>query len=146
MTFAVQASSTSSDVAFAVAMFSFFRAFGQTVGVAIGGTIFQNQMKLKLLTYPALAPMAAQYSRDAASLVAIIKDYPPGLDKNNLIQSYADALKIVWVTLCGLSALALITSFWIKGLDINRALETDQAFQQETRVPDIEKTPQVESS
>ena len=83
--FAVQASSANSDVAFAVAMFSFFRACGQAIGVTIGGTIFQNQMRLKLLTYPTLAPMATQYSRDVASLVEIIRGFPAGLDKANLI-------------------------------------------------------------
>jgi hypothetical protein len=43
--------------------------FGQTVGVAIGGTIFQSHMKNNLLPYPLLADMASEYSKDASGLV-----------------------------------------------------------------------------
>jgi hypothetical protein len=45
--------STSADpenLAIAVAMFSFFRALGQAIGVAVGGVVFQNRM----FTNPAL--------------------------------------------------------------------------------------------
>lgn len=140
MAFAIQASSTNKDLAFAVAMFSFFRAFGQAIGVAVGGTVFQNQMKKKLLSYPLLASRADEYSRDASSLVQIVKTMPAGLAKSQLIQSYADALKIVWVTMCGMSALALILSLWTKGLDLNKPLETEQGFRDEDKIQDDEKT------
>lgn len=135
MAFAIQASATNRDLAFAVAMFSFFRAFGQALGVAVGGTVFQNQMKTKLLTYPALASNAEEYSRDAAALVQIIKGFPKdqGDAKGQLVQSYADALKVVWVTMCGLSAVAMVASSWTKGLDMDRPLETEQGFWEERR-------------
>ena len=124
MAFAIQASSSNKDLAFAVAMFSFFRSFGQALGVAIGGTVFQNQMRQKLRAYPALAPKAEEYSRDAAALVQIIKQFPieQGEVRAQLVQSYADALKVVWVTMCGLSALAMVASIWTKGLDMNSPL------------------------
>lgn len=134
MAFSIQASATNRDLAFAVAMYSFFRAFGQAIGVAVGGTVFQNSMKKKLLQYPSLAPMAEQYSRDAASLVEIIKGYAPNAMvgdksvKEELMQAYADSLKVVWVTMCGLAVVALLASFAIRGLDLNRPLETEQGF------------------
>lgn len=133
MAFAVQASTTNEDLAFAVAMFSFFRAFGQAVGVAVGGTVFQNQVKKKLLGYPLLASKAEEYSRDSSGLVQIIKQMPEGLEKMQLRQSYADALKIVWVTMCALSAIALVLSLWTKGYDLNRPLETEQGFREEKK-------------
>lgn len=130
MAFAIQASATNKDLAFAVAMFSFFRAFGQAIGVAVGGTVFQNQIKMRLGTYPALASNAERYSRDAAALVQIIKDFPRerGDAKGQLVQSYADALKVVWATMCGLSAVAMVASAWTVGLDMDRPLETEQGF------------------
>jgi MFS family permease len=128
MAFAIQAASTNADLAFAVAMFSFFRAFGQTIGVAVGGTVFQNEMKKQLLGYALLASKAEEYSKDASSLVQVIKRFPEGPAKSQLIQSYADALKIVWVTMCAMSAVALILSLWTKGLDLNKPLETEQGF------------------
>ncbi|KAL8880903.1 MAG: hypothetical protein Q9198_001787, partial [Flavoplaca austrocitrina] len=87
MAFAIQASQTNEDLAFAIAMFSFFRAFGQAIGVAVGGTVFQNQMKSKLLTYPALASKAEEYSKDASSLVQIIKSMQDDAVKQNLQQA-----------------------------------------------------------
>jgi len=140
MAFGIQASATNRDLAFAVAMFSFFRAFGQAIGVAVGGTVFQNTMKKKLLAYPALAPKAEEYSRDAASLVQIIKGFSTAgaaasgehvgneVVRAQLVQAYADSLKVVWVTMCGLAAVALVASAATKGLDLNRPLETEQGF------------------
>ena len=139
MAFAIQASSTNADLAFAIAMFAFFRAFGQAIGVAIGGTVFQNQMKVKLLAIPDLASKADQYSRDATSLVQIIKGMQDGAMKLQLQQSYADSLKVVWLTMCGLSALGLILSVWTRGLDLNKPLETEQGFQAKSIVDEEKK-------
>ena len=139
MAFAIQAATTNKDLAFAVAMFAFFRAFGQAIGVAIGGTIFQNQMKVKLAAYPLLAPRASEYAADASSLVQIIKSMQGGIAKDQLIQSYADSLKTVWAVMCGLAFVALLSSFFIESLDINRALETEQGFQYEDTLVDEEK-------
>ncbi|KAL8714746.1 MAG: hypothetical protein Q9220_001259 [cf. Caloplaca sp. 1 TL-2023] len=139
MAFAIQASQTNKNLAFAVAMFSFFRAFGQAIGVAVGGTVFQNQMKIKLAAYPALASKADEYSKDAASLVQIIKAMQDGVAKESLKHAYADSLKVVWATMCGLAAVGLIASLWTKGLDMNKPLETEQGFIEEKRGTDEEK-------
>ena len=143
MAFAVQASSLSEDQAFAVTMFSFFRSFGQAIGVAVGGTIFQNQIAKKLMAYPLLAPNAASYSSDAAALVQVIKsmvgDPAQKMQHADLIQAYADALKVVWVVMCALAAFAGLTSFWIKGLDMNAPLSTEQGFTEPKKAADPEK-------
>ena len=109
-------------------MYSFFRALGQALGVAIGGAVFQNQIHRKLLAYPLLAPHAAEYSKDAAGLVAVIQRLPEGEGRRELIQGYADSLKVIWVTMCGLAGVALVASLWTEGLDLNRPLETEQYF------------------
>ncbi|KAL8697132.1 MAG: hypothetical protein Q9224_002454 [Gallowayella concinna] len=139
MAFAIQASSTNADLAFAIAMFSFFRAFGQAIGVAVGGTIFQNQVKTKLLSYPALASKADEYSKDASRLVQIIKAMQDGIVKEDLKHAYADSLKVVWATMCGLAGVGLILSLWTKGLDMNKPLETEQGFLEERKTADEER-------
>ncbi|CAO1598150.1 hypothetical protein XANCAGTX0491_001922 [Xanthoria calcicola] len=139
MAFAIQASQTNEDLAFAIAMFSFFRAFGQTLGVAVGGTVFQNQMKSKLLAYPALASKAGEYSKDASGLVQIIKSMQDDAMKQNLQHAYADSLKVVWATMCGLGTAGLILSLGTKGLDMNKPLETEQYFLDERNTADEEK-------
>lgn len=140
MAFAIQASQTNEDLAFAVAMFSFFRAFGQAIGVAVGGTVFQNQMKMKLMAYPALASKAEEYSKDASSLVQVIKAMKDGVVKEDLQHAYADSLKVVWATMCGLAAAGLIVSLWTRGLDMNKPLETEQGFIEEKKRRDEERS------
>ncbi|KAJ9648613.1 hypothetical protein H2201_000944 [Coniosporium apollinis] len=140
MAMATQASASNEDQAHAVAMFTFIRAFGQTVGVAVGGVIFQNQMKKQLLMYPLLADMAEEYSRDASGLVEIIKHMPDGLEqKLQLRIAYTDALERVWYVLCVISFIAFVASFWIRPLALDRALETEQGFIHEQKETDAEK-------
>ena len=139
MTFSVQAATKNKDLAFAVALFSFFRALGQAIGVAVGGVIFQNQLKKKLLTYPLLAPMANAYSSDASGLVQIIKEMQHGPTRTQLIQSYADSLKTVWIVMCALAGVALLSSLLIQGFELDRALETEQGFKIAETSTDEEK-------
>jgi hypothetical protein len=139
MALAVQASAVVKDQAYAANMFSFFRAFGQTLGVAIGGVIFQNQMKKKMLTFPLLADVASEYSRDAAGLVQIIKNMPAGEMKEQLRTSYTDALKYIWIVMTVLSALALFATMFIDEYSMDTALETEMGFKDKDKVKDIEK-------
>jgi MFS family permease len=128
LNFAVQASATNKNLAIAVAMFTFFRAFGQAISVAIGGVIFQNRLRANLLGYPTLAPMATHYSQYAAGLVTIIKDMPDGIDKANLKEAYSDSLRIIWVFLCAVSGVAMLLSLLTESYDFNRAPVTNQGM------------------
>lgn len=140
MAFAVQASSSDADMAFAVALFSFFRAFGQSIGVAVGGVIFQNELRKELLKFPALVSLADEYSQDAASLVQIIKAMPKDLPlRAQIVESYAQALQIVWAVMCAFAGLGLVSSFFTRGLSLDRALVTEQGFLHDEKIPDEEK-------
>lgn len=123
---AIQASVASEHVAMAIAMFSFFRALGQALGVAIGGVIFQNRIYANLLTYPGLAPHASEYSADSSALVRIIQNMPHGQDKADLKQAYADSLRIVWAVCCAISGLGLLVSLPAKHYSLDQALSTQQ--------------------
>jgi hypothetical protein len=139
MTFSIQGSNSNENIAFAVAFFTFFRTFGQAVGVAVGGVVFQNQMTVKLLAYPLLAPMAATYSQDAAGLVEVIKAMSTDLPQRaQLIQAYADSLKTVWLVMCCLSAAALVSSIFIKEYTLNVEHVTEQRLQNGRRSADVE--------
>ncbi|KAI8940027.1 hypothetical protein NX059_003749 [Plenodomus lindquistii] len=125
--------------AYAANMFTFFRAFGHTLGVAIGGVIFQNQMKKKMLTYPLLAALADEYSKDAAGLVQIIKAMPNGNMKDQTKESYTYSLKYIWVVMTVFAAVALFASIFVEEYDMNGALEAEMGFQHEQKVADPEK-------
>jgi MFS family permease len=45
MSFAIQAAASNADLPFVATLYSFFRCFGQILGVAVGGTVFQNRVK-----------------------------------------------------------------------------------------------------
>ena len=126
--FQLQAASTNEDMAFTVAMFTFFRSFGQALGVAIGGVIFQNEMVAKLKKYPHYAAQASELAKDAAALVQMIRQTPAGTDKLDLQTAYTDSLRTVYIFICALAAVALVTTFFIKAYDINVALETQQGL------------------
>ncbi|KZF26094.1 MFS general substrate transporter [Xylona heveae TC161] len=140
MTFSIQSQSSDEKLAFAVAMFTFFRTFGQALGVAVGGVIFQNQIKHKLEQYPSLAPQAGELSKDASGLVQIIKSMADSVpEKALLIKSYTDSLKIVWISMCAFSAVAMIACFFLKAYSLDRAHETEQGFRHERELGDEEK-------
>lgn len=143
MSFSIQAAASNADLPFAAAMFSFFRAFGQMLGVAIGGVIFQNEMTKKLQVYPELAPMAKTYSSDASAMVQIIKNMSASEDlaKTHLIQAYVDSLRVLWIVMCTFAGLSLILSIlWVKEHSLERELETDQGFRHDVKLTDSELT------
>lgn len=136
--FGVQAATPNKDTASAVALFTFLRAFGQTVGVALGGVIFQNEIKKQIQSHPLIASHAVEWSADASGLVTVIKAMQEGAVKQELIKSYADALKVVWIFICAISAVGLFASLFTKHFSLDRALETDQGFVGDEKVSDEE--------
>lgn len=126
----VQASATNQNLTVAVAMVVFFRAFGQAVGIAIGGVIFQNRMRHELLKYPEWRSEAGVLSQDAAALVTVIKgmDDTSGVDgpKYHMKQAYTDSLRVIWVFMAGVAGVGLALSLFVKKYDLNRALKTEQ--------------------
>lgn len=138
MGLAIQAAGRPQDAGHSAAFYSFLRVFGQSLGVAIGGVVFQNQIKQKLLAYPLLAPMATEYSKDATALVGIIKVMQEGTAKAQLIQAYADSLKTIWLVMCVMSGVAMIANAFIKGYTLEQEHKTLQGFVEE-KVEDAEK-------
>ncbi|KAJ5238343.1 hypothetical protein N7468_002962 [Penicillium chermesinum] len=114
--YAVQAAAVPKNVPIAVAMFSFFRALGQAIGVAIGGVIFQNRMRANLLKYSSLAARASEYSQDAAGLVQVIQTMTDSGEKSDLKTAYTDSLRTVWAVNCVISGIALLLSLFHRGV------------------------------
>ncbi|PUU73291.1 major facilitator superfamily domain-containing protein [Tuber borchii] len=141
MAYAIQASATDEDMAYAVSMFSFFRAFGQAFGVAIGGVIFQNALKKEIAKHAVLRAMAGDYAADAVALVQVIKMMPRGTEgREELLISYAAALKMVWKVMIGFGAVGLLTSFATEGLSLDRELKTEHGLVEKKPIGDSEKS------
>jgi hypothetical protein len=119
------------DVAYAASMYTFSRSFGQCIGVAIGGAIFQTQFAIKLRAYPALASQASSLAKEASALVQIVKAMDEGsAERAMIVEAYADSLKVVWAIMAGLAFVGLVTSAFTEGLDVNREPEAEQRLQE----------------
>jgi MFS family permease len=129
--FSIQSACEDEDLASAVSMYSFFRAVGQTLGVAVGGVILQNQLAIKISGYPQLAHLASAYSQDATALAQMLRGMPDSQDRQDLIQAYADALKVVWIVMCGLAGAGFLVSLLIKDYPLDRFVPAAQAAEGE---------------
>ncbi|EZG18478.1 MFS multidrug transporter [Trichophyton rubrum] len=128
--FAIQASALKGHMSMAVAMFSFFRAFGQAIGVAIGGVIFQNRMVAKLRKYPEFsAPgLAEKLSKDAAVLVQVVRGMPEGPQKMHLKEAFTGSLRFVWIVCCVLLAVGGLLSVFTASYDLNQGIDSEQTL------------------
>ncbi|KAL5333064.1 major facilitator superfamily domain-containing protein [Aspergillus crustosus] len=125
----VQASATNKNLTVAVAMVVFFRAFGQAVGIAVGGVIFQNRMMQELKRYVEWESQAVELSKDAAALVMVIQGMGAGVAKEHLKLAYTDSLRVIWAFMAGVSGMGLGLSVFVKKYDLNRALKTEQGVE-----------------
>lgn len=129
----VQAAVDPNYLSMAVTMAPFFRVLGQAVGVAIGGVVFQNRIKQLFANHPSLGKSAGEFANDASSLVEYIKALPKGSAERHVIESlYAKSLSIVWAALCGIAALGLLSSFFVKAYTMNQAFGSKQGLKEPT--------------
>lgn len=141
--FAAQASVSNADLPFAGAIYSFFRAFGQTLGVAISGVIFQNTFKFKILASP-YTSYAAEWSRDASSFVQVVKTWSKegeeGVMRAVVVEAYVESLRMVWIVMCIFAGVIFVASLvWIGEISLTRELETEQGFRFEGKKGDVEE-------
>ncbi|KAI6082410.1 MFS general substrate transporter [Hypoxylon rubiginosum] len=125
--FVAQAAAADSDLLFAAAFFAFVRSVGQTLGVALGGVLFQNTFQRNIERNPLYAPYARRWAQDASALVGAVKDLTAPQDqalKSFMVAAYVDSLRVVWAVLCGLSALALVVNaVWVRDMTLDRKAE-----------------------
>ena len=115
MSVAVQAPAKVEDIPSAAAMSSFFRSLGQTLGIALGGLIFQNTFKLKLEQSgnENLKLYAGELAQDAGSLAEVMRlimEQGQVLLATDLATVYVESLKMVWTCMSGVALIALILS------------------------------------
>jgi MFS family permease len=137
---AIQSSVDTDDVAFAVSFASFLECFGEAIGIAVSGVIFQNRLRSILLSSDLFTKkLAVQYSKDATSLVSIIHGmHEHSEDKAALIQAYADSLKVVWIAMTILATIALASTIFVKDNSLDVELKTEQGYRNDEKVSDSE--------
>lgn len=140
--YAIQAAVLEKDSGLAITMFSFSRTLGQSIGVAIGGVIFQTRLRIELQSLPAFKATASEMSRNASALVQVIKSMEQGSEERvMLVGAYSRSLRVVWAVMCGIAVVGGLLSLATEGLSIDRELGSEQAFIHEDKVAagDVEK-------
>jgi hypothetical protein len=110
MLIAIQATIQYSDIAVATATFAFIVLLGATLGIAIGGTVFQNQMTTLATDLP--AGLAAITGENAGAAVAEVQGLPGGV-REVVLGNYAASLRMVWVVLSVFAGMGFLASFVI---------------------------------
>ena len=113
--FSAQATTVPENHAHAAATFSFFRTFGQSVGVAIGGTVFQNQLS-QFLQWRGLP---TDISQDAEGYLQTLLASTDIEFESKVLQAYGQAFQALFIVLTAVCGLACVISLFIKGVDLD---------------------------
>ncbi|KAK1966783.1 MFS general substrate transporter [Colletotrichum sublineola] len=120
---ASQALCNEGDEARAAAMYAFLRQLGMAVGVGVGGSVFQNVMLVKLEELGMLA--AASHGGTINAITAIASASNDAELRSKVLDAYVYGLRGVYGLYVGLSGAALLMSLLIKGVSMNRELQSD---------------------
>lgn len=96
-----------------------------TLGTALSGTVFQNQIRTSLSEVPMLKNQADEFSKDVVALIPIIPNIAKKSTQTSVKRAYADAFSTINIVLCGLSSVGLLASFFVKSYDMDRRKPED---------------------
>jgi EmrB/QacA subfamily drug resistance transporter len=122
----IQAISPAEDSGRAAAMYAFMRSIGMCVGVAVGGTTFQNVMinKLDQLALP------ADIARDAEAFIETLKTLNPTASlRLGALEGYVHGLHGVFWLMTGLACAGLFLSLFIRSHSMNKLLKSEYALE-----------------
>lgn len=134
-TFAVQSTTLDDNIGIATSTLTFFRSLGQAFGVAIGGTVFQNQFDRFLNQAVASGKIASAFivtGAQAAGAYEVIGEFPHDVI-NAYRYIYADSLRVVWCVTTGLAGVGLIASLLVRNESMDRGNTAKQAFKDTKR-------------
>ncbi|KAL4895396.1 putative MFS multidrug transporter [Aspergillus ambiguus] len=114
---AVQASAPAELVSLMVTIGTFLRSFGQSIGVAVGGAVFENRLRANLHQYPQLSHMANQYSLNAFGVIDLLRNSDE-ITRSHVRIAFVSSLQIVWAVCCGISGIALVSCLFAKAYRI----------------------------
>ena len=122
------------DVAYSAAMYAFLRALGYSIGVAIGGTAFQNSLSKQLSN----AGLPTSIATDAEAFVVTLKAMDPNSAAHKqFVQAYVGGFKVVWEAMTAFAALGLVLSLGIAHYSLDRKYASKHKIERGTeRVED----------
>lgn len=114
--FSIQAAVKPEDCGQAAAMYAFMRSVGMTIGVAVGGTVFQNMMKRKLQELG--VNNAIEIAKNAEGFIERLRhlstEGTEGIIGRNIMAGYVEGFRGVWIVMTVLCGFGLLVSLLIK--------------------------------
>lgn len=129
LSIATQAISSTRNVAYAVSMFTFVRQFGICLGVAVGGTVFDNVLLHALEQAGFPHDVALATARNASAFSGSLTDMPDGPQKTAFLDAFVKGFHGVFYLLLALAALSLVLSLFVKHHDMDKQLESDHLLE-----------------
>jgi hypothetical protein len=121
LNYCTQVLAESQDVGYAAVTYTFLRTFGLCIGVAFGGTVFQNTLETHLVSLNLPTYMA----KDAEGFIAQIQNSP---QRHAFRVALARSIQNVAGFMTGVAALAGILSVLIGPASTNKRLASDHFF------------------
>ncbi|SMR54784.1 unnamed protein product [Zymoseptoria tritici ST99CH_3D1] len=103
---ASQAACEQKDAAHANCMYSFMRSLGLCFGVSLGGAIFQNLLRMRLIE----KRLPAEIAKSAEAFAHLLSNMKPSAEKTEIVAAYAWTFRMLFAVMCGISALGLVIS------------------------------------
>jgi len=114
------------QTAAALAFFAFLRAFAQTWGITICGTILQNQLKHFLPTdFSSQFPQGVEI---AYAIIPEIKNLPEPL-RDQVRAAFASSMSTIWKVMIAIAGLGLITVFFTKEVPMHEFSDDKYALE-----------------
>ncbi|KAI1211605.1 MFS general substrate transporter [Annulohypoxylon truncatum] len=126
---AIQAIAPARDVAYAVSMYVFVRQFGICLGVAVGGTVFDNVLLRALERAGFSHEVALATARNASAFSGQLNAMSNGPQKTAFLNAFVEAFHGVLYLLLALAAFSLVLSLFVKHHDMNKQLESDHQLE-----------------
>ncbi|EIW62181.1 iron permease [Trametes versicolor FP-101664 SS1] len=121
--FAILAPLPVSRNAAALAFYTFSRTFAQTWGIAISGTILQNQLKNRLpAAFTSQFPAGADISYQAIPLIASLEEPL----RSEVRAAFALSMAVIWKVMVGLCGVGILTLFLLK--EVPMVKHTDETY------------------
>lgn len=131
--FATQASVTNdSDSGRAAAMYAFMRTLGMTVGVALGGTIFQNLMKQRLRQVGLDEAIATHAEGFVEKVLRNLNPEDPL--RARALSAYVYGFRGIFIAMTAISAVALVGTACIRHFSMDRILESKFSLEKSEQV------------
>jgi len=124
--FAIQAGVPAEIAGAAAAMYTFMRSTGMAVGVAIGGTIFQNRMRARLIELDLPVAIAA----NAEGFVQQLRQLSPADSvRVGILKAYEHGFRSVFEAMTALCGIGLVVSQAIKQHSLDKGLDSRYSLQ-----------------